>query len=665
MLCVALALSACTVDNSEVLEPGEKDPGAWPELRSPHAHDPAVEAQIDALLRQMTLEQKIGQMIQAEIRWVEPDDVREFHLGSVLNGGGAYPGNDKYASVDDWVALADAFYEASMDTSDGRLAIPVLWGTDAVHGANNVHGATLFPHNIGLGAMRDPELMHRIAEVTAIETAVIGIPWTFAPTVAVARDDRWGRTYEAYAEDPEIVRTYAVEVVLGLQGTPGSDGHLDESRVLATAKHFLGDGGTRDGIDQGDTLVDERELYRLHGQAYATALDAGALTVMASYSSWNGLKMHGNQYLLTDILKGRMDFSGLVVGDWDGHSQVPGCSRESCPAAINAGVDLVMVPRYWKPFYRNTLRQAQKGKIPMARIDDAVRRILRVKFEAGLFDRGKPSTWQYAGRSDELGSAAHRAVAREAVRKSLVLLKNNGGLLPLARDLDVLVAGNSASDVARQSGGWSLTWQGTDNNNDDFPGATTIFEGIREAVSMAGGSAVLSMDGSFTERPDAAIVVWGEQPYAECRGDLVHLNYDALYGESLELLERLSAEGIPVVSVFVSGRPLWVNPHINASDAFVAAWLPGTEGGGVADVLFRTATGDVNYDFEGRLSFSWPRRADQYALNVGDPNYDPLFAYGYGLSYADNVRMADDLPTALGDERLSAPVTRARESCVE
>jgi beta-glucosidase len=513
--------------------------------------------------------------------------------------------------------------------------------------------------------MRDPELMRRIAEVTAIETAAIGIPWTFAPVAAVVRDDRWGRSYEGYSEDPEIVRSYAVEVVLGLQGAPGNDGHLDESRVLATPKHFLGDGGTQDGIDQGDTATDERELYRLHGQAYTAALDAGALTVMASYSSWNGLKMHGNQYLLTDILKERMDFAGFVVGDWDGHSQVPGCSRESCAAAINAGVDLVMVPRRWKDFYRNTLRQAQKGRIPMARIDDAVRRILRVKFEAGLFDRGKPSTWQYAGRSEEVGSAGHRAVARQAVRKSLVLLKNNGGLLPLDRDLDVLVAGDGANDLTRQSGGWSLTWQGTENNNDDFPGATTIYEGIREAVSMAGGSARLSTDGSFAEKPDVAIVVWGEPPYAECRGDLAHLNYDALYPQSLEVLEKLDAEGIPVVSVFLSGRPLWVNPHLNASDAFVAAWLPGTEGGGVADVLFRTASGDINHDFEGRLSYSWPKRADQYTLNVGDADYDPLFAYGYGLSYADKVRMAADLPTGLGDGHLASPVTRARESCVD
>ena len=638
-------IAGCDGGTAQVLEPTTKNFDAWPVLESPIERDPEIEAQIDELLAQMSVEQKVGQLIQAEIRWVDADDVREYHLGSVLNGGGSHPDENKYASVDDWVALADEFYDASMNTDEGRLAIPVLWGTDSVHGLNNVIGATLFPHNIGLGATRNTDLIRRIGEITAIETAVIGIPWTFAPTVAVARDDRWGRTYESYAENPDIVRAYAGAVVEGLQGPLGSDTRLDDSRVLATAKHFLGDGGTTDGIDQGDNPASETELFEIHGQGYVSALAAGVRTIMASYSSSRGLKMHGNRYLLTEILKERMGFDGFVVGDWDGHSQVPGCTRRSCAAAINAGIDLVMVPRDWKRFYKNTVKQVRRGDITPTRLDDAVRRVLRVKFEAGLFDAGAPSSRRYAGQTEYLGAPAHRAVARQAVRESLVLLKNNNGVLPLARNQRVLVAGTGANDIARQSGGWTLTWQGTDNDNDDFPGATSIFTGIEEAVSTSGGSATLSVDGTYSQPPEVAIVVFGEAPYAECRGDLGHLNYDALYPEDLQLLEKFQADRIPVISVFLSGRPLWINPHLNASDAFVAAWLPGSEGGAVADVLFRTRSGDINHDFRGKLSFSWP-------------------AYGYGLTYADDKTLPE-LPTDIGAAKYAQPDSRARDSCVD
>ena len=657
-------IAGCDGGTAEVLEPTTKNFDAWPVLESPIERDPEIEAQIDELLAQMSVEQKVGQLIQAEIRWVDADDVREYHLGSVLNGGGSHPDENKYASVDDWVALADEFYDASMNTDEGRLAIPVLWGTDSVHGLNNVIGATLFPHNIGLGATRNTDLIRRIGEITAIETAVIGIPWTFAPTVAVARDDRWGRTYESYAENPDIVRAYAGAVVEGLQGPLGSDTRLDDSRVLATAKHFLGDGGTTDGIDQGDNPASETELFEIHGQGYVSALAAGVRTIMASYSSSRGLRMHGNRFLLTEILKERMGFDGFVVGDWDGHSQVPGCTRRSCAAAINAGIDLVMVPRDWKRFYKNTVKQVRRGDITTTRLDDAVRRVLRVKFEAGLFDAGAPSSRRYAGQTEYLGAPAHRAVARQAVRESLVLLKNNNGVLPLARNQRVLVAGTGANDIARQSGGWTLTWQGTDNDNDDFPGATSIFTGIEEAVSTSGGSATLSVDGTYSQPPEVAIVVFGEAPYAECRGDLGHLNYDALYPEDLQLLEKFQADRIPVISVFLSGRPLWINPHLNASDAFVAAWLPGSEGGGVADVLFRTRSGDINHDFRGKLSFSWPGHVSQNVLNVGMDNYDPLFAYGYGLTYADDKTLPE-LPTDIGAAKYAQPDSRARDSCVD
>ena len=454
-------------------------------------------------------------------------------------------------------------------------------------------------------------------------------------------------------------------MVAGLQGELGRDNYLDDSHVLATAKHFIGDGGTDNGADQGNNLAEETELFAIHGQGYVAALEAGVRTVMASYSSSRGLKMHENRYLLTEILKERMGFDGFIVGDWEGHSQIPGCSKEACAAAVNAGIDLLMAPQYWKALLENTINDVKRGDISIARVDDAVRRILRVKLEAGLFEAGLPSNRPFAGKPEYLGSPENRAVAQQAVRESMVLLKNNGGLLPLDRSLNVMVTGASANDVARQSGGWSLTWQGTDNNNDDFPGATTIFEAIDEVVSSAGGNATLSEDGRFSDRPDVAIVVWGESPYAECYGDIEHLNFDPQDPQALAVLEKLKAEGIPVVSVFVSGRPLWVNPHLNASDAFVAAWLPGTEGDGVAEVLFKTSAGEVNYDFKGTLSFSWPNSPDQNRLNVGDNNYEPLFPYGYGLSFAEPREMIDDLLVATDEAHLNYATVPVGFSCIE
>ncbi|MEM9492018.1 MAG: glycoside hydrolase family 3 N-terminal domain-containing protein, partial [Myxococcota bacterium] len=478
----------------------------WPTVRSAIAADPLIEDAVAALLARMTLEQKIGQMIQAEIKCITPAEIKAYHIGSVLNGGGSWPNESKNASVADWVALADAFYDASMDTSGGAegefLAIPILWGTDAVHGHSNVMGATLFPHNIGLGAADDPDLIARIGAVTAREVAITGIDWTFAPTLAVVRDVRWGRTYEGYSSDPDIVERYAGRMVEGLQGQPGVGGDAEEalfsgSRVIATAKHFVGDGGTELGKDQGETQGDEQQLISVHGAGYVTALSAGAQTVMASFSSWQGVKMHGSKYLLTDVLRGRLGFDGFVVGDWNGHGQLPGCDNTHSAAAIIAGVDMIMVPDDWEAFFGNTMAQVKSGEIPMARIDEAVTRILRVKMRFGLFgpraraDKGRPSTRPLAGDTSLMGSAAHRAVARDAVRKSLVLLKNKGGVLPLARSANVLVAGPAADDIGLQSGGWTLTWQGTENTNDDFAGAESIFAGIHKALAGGGGSATL------------------------------------------------------------------------------------------------------------------------------------------------------------------------------
>ncbi|MCJ8274997.1 MAG: glycoside hydrolase family 3 protein, partial [Psychrosphaera sp.] len=499
-------------------------------------------------------------------------------------------------------------------------AIPTLWGTDAVHGHNNVIGATLFPHNIGLGAANNPKLLEKIATITASEVMVTGIDWVFAPTVAVVRDDRWGRTYEGYSEDPEIVKAYAAAIVTGLQGA--GDEFLSERRVIGTVKHFLGDGGTELGDDQGDNLDTEQRLFDIHAQGYVGGLTAGAQTVMASFNSWHGKKNHGNKYLLTDVLKTRMGFDGLVVGDWNGHGQVAGCSNESCPQSINAGMDVLMAPTTsWKPLYYNTIAEVKAGQISQARIDDAVRRILRVKMRAGLFTKPSPANRPLSGKTAMIGSDEHRAVARQAVRESLVLLKNHQQLLPLSPGQHVLLAGDGADNIGKQSGGWTITWQGTGNANSDFPGGTSIYQGVKESVEAAGGTAELNVEGEFKQKPDVAIVVFGEDPYAEGNGDLDNLEYQRGNKKDLALLKKLKAQGIKVVSVFISGRPMWVNAELNASDAFVAAWLPGSEGQGVADVLFTKPNGQMNYDFKGKLSFSWPTTPQQATVNRFDDEY--------------------------------------------
>lgn len=622
---------------------------AWPKITSKIAQDPAVEKRIDDLMSRMTLEEKVGQVVQPELRHVTPQDVKEFHLGSILNGGGSTPGGDKYASLEDWVKLADSFYLASVDKSNGRLGIPLIWGTDAVHGLGNVVGATLFPHNIALGATHNPDLLEEIGRVTAREIAVTGLDWNFSPTVAVARDDRWGRAYEAWSEDPEIVGKFAGRNVEGLQGRPQTDELFTDTRVIATAKHYIGDGGTLNGIDRGETQGDETVLRDIHGAGYFSALESGVQVVMASFTSWQGDRMHGHKYLLTDVLKDQMGFDGLVVGDWSGHSFIPGCTALNCPQSLMAGLDIYMVPEPdWKELYKNLVEQAKTGELPMARLDDAVRRILRVKIRYGIFERGAPSTRSLAADKTVFGSPEHRAVARQAVRESLVLLKNKNNLLPLSPKLNVLVAGDGADNIGKQSGGWSVTWQGTGNANSDFPVATSIWAGIEQSVKAAGGKAELSDDGSFKQKPDVAIVVWGEDPYAEMQGDIPHLAYKPRNATDWELLKKLKAQGIPVVSLFITGRPMWVNREINASDAFVSIWQPGTEGNGVADVIFTDANGKVAHDMKGRLTFSWPKRPDQSPLNRADANYDPLFAYGYGLSYGDKDTLGDDLSEESG-----------------
>ena len=615
----------------------------WPKLDIVVKQDPAIEARIAELLGSMTLEQKVAQMIQPEIRDITVEDMRRYGFGSYLNGGGAFPNNNKHATPADWIQLAEDMYQASVDDSLDGSSIPTMWGTDAVHGHNNVIGATLFPHNIGLGAANNPELIEKIANVTATEVMVTGIDWVFAPTVATVRDDRWGRTYEGYSEDPVIVGEYAKAIINGLQGHANKD-FLSDNRVISTVKHFLGDGGTEGGDDQGNNIASEQELFDIHAQGYVEGLTVGAQTVMASFNSWHGKKIHGSKYLLTDVLKDRMGFDGFVVGDWNGHGQIAGCTNDNCPQAVNAGLDVYMVPtQAWKPLYENTIAQVKDGTIPLSRIDDAVTRILRVKLRAGLFDKPSPAKRKFSGKTELIGQDAHREVARQAVRESLVLLKNKANLLPLDPTQTILVAGDGANNIGKQSGGWTITWQGTNNTNADFPGGSSIYDGIKAQVEAAGGTVTLSEQGNFSQKPDVAIVVFGEEPYAEGHGDRENLEYQRGNKTDLALLKKLKSQGIPVVSVFISGRPMWVNAELNSSDAFVAAWLPGSEGLAIADVLLANKDGSLQHDFKGKLSYSWPKSPTQAVLNRGDDDYAPLLPYGFGLTYGDENVLADNL----------------------
>lgn len=598
-------------------------PSRWPAAHSPAAiTDPDTERSIGKLIARMTIEQKVGQLIQADISTITPADLQAYPLGSILAGGNSGPYGNERASAADWHRLVNEYRAASRKPGPNGVAIPILFGVDAVHGHSNLPGATIFPHNIGLGAAHDPALIQRIGEATADEVSASGIEWTFAPTLAVPQDLRWGRSYEGYSSDPALVASYARAMITGLQGRLRFGVPVGQHHVAATAKHFLADGGTFQGHDQGDAKIDETTLISRHAAGYPAAIDAGALTVMISFSSWNGVKNHGNRSLITDVLKSRMGFDGLAVGDWNGHGQVAGCTVTDCAPAVNAGLDLFMAPDSWKGLYSSLLREGQSGAVPMARIDDAVRRILRVKAKLGLLQPG------FEKRLDarRIGSPAHLALAREAVAKSLVLLKNNGPVLPIRPGANVLVSGAGADSIAMQSGGWTVSWQGSDVTNADFPNGQTIYSALAEAVQEAGGKATLSPDGSFATKPDLAVVVFGEKPYAEFLGDVPTLAYQPGDERDVALLRRLKADGIPVVSIFLSGRPMFVSPEINASDAFVAAWLPGTQGRGIADVLVARANGRPRLDFTGRLSFAWP-------ADARSPISAPLFPRGYGLSY--------------------------------
>jgi beta-glucosidase len=618
----------------------EVHPEIWPSPKWPFDKDAALEEKVSALLKKMTVEEKVGQVIQGDIASMKPEDMKKYHLGSILAGGGSAPDGNERAPAKEWLKLADEFYAASIDTSNGGVGIPMIWGIDAMHGHSNIVGAVLFPHNVGLGATRDPKLLGEIARVTAEQVRTTGIEWIFAPTVTVPQDDRWGRSYEGYSEDPNVVASYSGVFVKGLQGEPAAKDFLQGGHVISSTKHFLADGGTENGRDQGDAKIPETVLRDIHAAGYLPAIESGVQTIMISFSSWNGVKHTGNKGLITDVLKKRMNFDGFTVGDWNAHGQVEGCTNENCPQALNAGLDMYMAPDSWRGLYDNTLKQVKDGTIKMERLDDAVTRILRVKLRAGIFEAGPPSKRPLAGDFKLLNSPEQRSVARQAVRESLVLLKNNGGLLPLAANKHVLVTGDGADNISKQSGGWTITWQGTGLSNADFPGGTSVWGGVKAATKAAGGSAEMSTDGSYKKKPDVAIVVFGENPYAEFQGDLKVLTLPGSMTQHLDIMKKLQEEKIPVVAILLSGRPLWQNRELNLANAYVAAWLPGTEGEGITDVLFRKKDGSVDHDFTGKLSYSWPRNAAGAPLNVGQEGYDPLFAFGFGLNYAEKVETA-------------------------
>jgi beta-glucosidase len=589
-------------------------------------HFSKFDRQARELLARMTLEEKIGQMTQPDQMFLKtPDDIENYHLGSLLSGGDSDPkaGND----LGSWTDLYDGYQARALKT---RLRIPLLYGVDAVHGHNNVIGAVVFPHNSALGCTRDAALVEKAARITAEEVRATGINWAFSPCVTVPQDIRWGRTYEGFSESPDLVKVLGAAAVRGLQ-----QGALDNPlAVLACSKHFAGDGGTvwgtgklknknssdRYPLDQGDTQLDEATLRRIHLPGYITSIAEGAGSIMPSYSSWNGVKCSGSHRLLTEILKDEFGFQGFLISDYAALNDLPGTYKQQIQLSINAGMDMVMVPEHYPEFFNNLLALSKEGGVPLARIDDAVIRVLRVKFAMGMMNAKRS---QMADRSlhKTFGSAEHRAVARQCVRQSLVILKNDNGTLPLAKTAArIHVAGKGADDIGTQCGGWTITWQGKTGNV--TTGGTTILAGLRKAMSND-AQVTYSRDGSGAAGAKLGIAVIGEIPYAEFLGDRTSLRLDP---EDLAVIDNMKSAGIPVVAVLLSGRPLIIDDIVGKADAIVAAWLPGTEGDGVADVLFGT------YKPTGKLAFTWPR-GDSTSLHRGDAGYKTLFPFGHGLSY--------------------------------
>ena len=572
---------------------------------------------VETLMSDMTLKEKIGQMTQVDRQFLNDiSDISKYGFGSLLSGGGSTPATNEPKA---WADMYDSYQREALKT---RLKIPLIYGIDAVHGHNNVVGATIFPHNIGLGATRDAALVESVARATALEVAATGMDWDFAPCLAVPDDYRWGRTYEGFSEDTDLVSQLGGAAVRGYQSTDISN----PQSVLACAKHFIGDGGTTFGtglnnlIDRGNLAISEEELRERHLPPFQKAIDEGVATFMAAYNTWNDVKCHANKFLLTDLLKDELGFKGFVVSDWAAIEEIPGDYKSDIITSINAGIDMVMVPgavKFGNESFENFLKlleeSVQEGSIPMERIDDAVKRILLIKKQSGLFDRPFSDQQLLA----HIGSDKHRQIAREAVRKSMVLLKNKDGILPLPKEgKTIIVAGRGADNIGMQSGGWTISWQGDMGQTTD---GTTILDAIKSAVSP--GTVVEYTPDGTAYTGDLAVVVVGEKPYAEMQGDRKDLKLDK---EDLDVIKRFKENDIPVVVVLLSGRPMIITDEIEKWDGLIAAWLPGTEGSGVADVLF----GD--YNPTGKLSFSWPKNMNQFPIN---PEDDHLYSFGFGLSY--------------------------------
>lgn len=639
-LLIILLVAACSntaiPTASPTAAPVIAAPTAAPAASPPAAPSASIDPRVADLLSQMTLAEKIGQMTQVEKGSIEPADVTRYFIGSVLSGGGGSPASNTPA---DWLDMVSDYQQAALDT---RLGIPLLYGVDAVHGHAAVVGATVFPHNIGLGAADDPELMRQIGRATAQEMAATGIRWNFAPVVAVPQDVRWGRTYESYGEDPALVSRLAVPYIEGLQNDADGQRFGDPATVVATPKHFVADGGTAYGssttenmgvrylLDQGDAQIDEATLRAVHLPPYQAAVDAGAANVMASFSGWNGVKMHANADLLTGVLRDELGFDGFVVSDWQGIDQIPGEYYSDVVTAINAGIDMVMVPYDYQTFIATLTKAVESGDVPMARIDEAVRRILTVKADLGLFD-GDPM--QPGAPLDVVGSTEHRALARQAVRQSLVLLENDRNAIPLIEDTPLIyVGGEAADDIGIQIGGWATQWQGQAG---DITDGTTILGGIQER-SKPGSNVVYNAAGRFDGYTnaqggqllaDAAIAVVAERPYAEGVGDSADL---ALPPADLAMVQRMRDSSRRLVVIVLAGRPVDISGLLPLADALLVAWLPGSEGAGVADALFGHAP------FSGTLPYTWPRSVDQLpfdfpALPAEGPDA-PLFPAGFGLT---------------------------------
>jgi len=571
-----------------------------------------IESRVSDLLGRMTLEEKVGQMTQADNTAVSNmQDVTNYFIGSILSGGSSDPSPENTSL--DWTNMYDSYQQKALQT---RLKIPIIYGIDAVHGHNNVVGAVIFPHNIGLGATRNQELIENAARIAAIEIAATGIDWTFSPCVAVPRDERWGRTYEGYGETPELAALLGAASIRGLQ----KDSLKTPTSIIACAKHYIGDGGTTGGDDQGNTEITEEELRTIHLPGYIAAIENDVKTIMASYNSWNGVKLHGNSYLINDVLKNELGFKGFVVSDWAAIDQIPGDYASDVEISINSGIDMVMVPKNYIDFFNTLKTLVEQNKVSIERINDAVRRILKVKFELGLFENS------LADRSllPLIGVEEHRNVARQCVRESQVLLKKNDNILPIPNtNIKVLVAGEHANNIGLQCGGWTIQWGGASGN---ITHGTTILDGLKKVATNV--EFIYDVNGNFdSSNADYAIVVIGEQPYAEGGGDRADLNLDK---DQINLVRKLKKLGIPVVTILISGRPMIINSVLHNSDALFASWLPGTEGDGIAELLFG------NYEPTGILPMTWQKSMEQIPQNYGDKNYDPKFPYGFGITSYEN-----------------------------